>query len=186
MKVLTLIIASAAAIAVTGMKAPQVFAADAYPGRGYVEEDRYIDEERFRYRGAGLKDDYEPIDRADKYHSGTKDNYVDDDRHAHRRHDRYGGYEKRRRLGLHTPGIHRRLERQKKRVVHGVERGDLTPREIRAIRDCIEDIRYQLKEARYDGHVTRRERFKIHAMLDDSSHLIKRLKHNRRFVRADY
>ncbi|MEO1206151.1 MAG: hypothetical protein AAFV45_07440 [Pseudomonadota bacterium] len=193
MRVLTLIIASTAAVAITAMKAPHVIAADVYTPRGAYEVDRYYGDDRFRTRGAGLKDEYRRVERFDDRHQSYKDDGFKEPYKKSYKYDRYDrgprhDYAGRRShdFALHTPGILRRLERQKHRVIDGVERGDLTPREIRAIRECIEDIRYQLKYSKDDGRVTRRERFKIHAMLDDSARLIYRLKRNSRFVRADY
>ena len=190
MRVLNVIIAPLLATAVAAVPGQALKAADFSDRYGYDE--RY-DGKRDYERGGSLKDDgaYAPVE---SYRRAPDIERYDDRYAAHEdgryrdRHDAYArdnGYKRHRpgdRLGLRTPGIDLRLDRQKLRVRRAHDGGALTRSELVDIRDCIEDIRNTLDYAREDGIVTLRERRRLHRMLDDSARLIARLSHNRRYA----
>jgi hypothetical protein len=78
----------------------------------------------------------------------------------------------------YDPRIDRREVRQEKRIERGVATGRLTPWEARALGR--EQSRIQLMEARMksDGHLTFRERLRLHHRLNVASRDIWRLNHN--------
>ncbi|MGI9407290.1 MAG: hypothetical protein ACR2O4_13050 [Hyphomicrobiaceae bacterium] len=83
-------------------------------------------------------------------------------------------------LGTYTPGIDRKIERQRNRIRNGRIRGDLTWRETRRLRRGLKRIRRAKQYAAYDGHITRYERRELHDMLAHNSERIYRLRHNNR------
>jgi hypothetical protein len=82
------------------------------------------------------------------------------------------------RAGLATPGIHRRIHNQQRRIRRGVISGRLSRRETRIVRSGLHRVRRALRRARADGFVTRPERIRIHRMLDRNSHRIARFADN--------
>ena len=78
-----------------------------------------------------------------------------------------------------TPLVTKRLERQGRKIRNGRNAGKLTRQEAAYLRSNLREIRFRKRLAARDGVVTRRERLRLHAMLDRNSVRIKRLKNNR-------
>ncbi|MEO0619024.1 MAG: hypothetical protein AAFZ01_07065 [Pseudomonadota bacterium] len=89
-----------------------------------------------------------------------------------------------RRGNLRTPGINRRLANQQLRIRNGFRSGRLTFGEARRVRKGVKRVRNALRRARFDGHVSRFERRRLHNMLDRNGRKIRRLANNGRFARG--
>jgi len=81
---------------------------------------------------------------------------------------------------IKTPGITHRQHNQHARIAQGIQSGELTRPEARALIKEQREIRQAKVEARSDGQVTKEERQAIRQMLNDASHDIFELKHNDR------
>ncbi len=81
---------------------------------------------------------------------------------------------------VYTPGIERRINRQKKRIRHARLNGSLTWLQARRLRSRLANVRRELWLASMDGKVTRYERQHLHRMLDRNSRRIARLRNNDR------
>jgi uncharacterized membrane protein YebE (DUF533 family) len=79
---------------------------------------------------------------------------------------------------IYDPGINRREWRQEKRIERGIASGRLTPREARALEREQSHIRYMEARMKSDGHLTARERLRLHHRLNVASRDIWRLNHN--------
>jgi len=74
--------------------------------------------------------------------------------------------------------IHKRLKRQRARIEHGIEIGELTRWEARKLMKQQRRIRRLAHEFREDGYLTREERRTLQQKLDRASDRIWRFKHN--------
>ena len=81
---------------------------------------------------------------------------------------------------VYTPGIERRIHRQKKRIRHARLNGSLTWLQARRLRRRLANVRRELWLASMDGNVTRYERRHLHRMLDRNSRRIARMRNNER------
>ncbi|MGI9425308.1 MAG: hypothetical protein ACR2PA_19100 [Hyphomicrobiaceae bacterium] len=79
-----------------------------------------------------------------------------------------------------TPGIDKRIKRQRKRIRRGRRSGDLTFGEFQRLRFGLARIRAARQFAKFDGHVSRNERRRLHRMLNRHSRKINRLRNNHR------
>ena len=79
-----------------------------------------------------------------------------------------------------SPRIDRRQVRQHARIADGRHCGDLTRAEARRLRAGQAHVRRIERRARADGHLTARERARIHRSLNHQSRTIHRLRHNAR------
>jgi len=79
-----------------------------------------------------------------------------------------------------SPGIDHRQARQHSRIADGHRRGDLTRAEARRLRAGQAHVRRLEQRAKADGHLSTRERARIHRSLDRQSRRIHRLRHNAR------
>lgn len=79
----------------------------------------------------------------------------------------------------HTPYIDRREHREQRRINQGIRSGELTRREAMRLQTGQARIRIAERYAKADGHVSRRERYRLGHMLDRSSRDIYRQKHDR-------
>lgn len=78
-----------------------------------------------------------------------------------------------------TPGIDKRQHNQKKRIKQGVKSGELTGREThRLIHQQAKTHRME-RRAKADGHVTKKERIRLHRAENRASRNIYRQKHDR-------
>lgn len=77
-----------------------------------------------------------------------------------------------------SSGIDRREVRQHVRIVDGRRCGDLTRAEARRLRAGQAHVRRVERRAKADGHLSARERARIHRSLDRQSAAIYRLRHN--------
>lgn len=152
------------AIAAAALMAPTLSAANAHhiDKKRTHASDRYDDHDKYdRKRGLGKANRYDKYDNYDDYVAA-----------------------KRRKLHLtktgniRTPGILKRMERQRDRIRAGRKNGDLTWREARRLRKGIRRVRRALHRARYDGNVTGYERRELRDMLNDNSKRINRLRNN--------
>ena len=76
--------------------------------------------------------------------------------------------------------IHRREGRQQRRIAHGVESGQLTPRETARLERGEARLHREIRHDRIDGGgLTKRERARIERQQDRMSHRIYRQKHDR-------
>lgn len=80
---------------------------------------------------------------------------------------------------IHDPLIQQREFRQERRIDHGVATGRLTPWEARALQREQAHIRNTEARMKADGHLTARERARLHHQQNVASRDIWRLKHNR-------
>lgn len=85
---------------------------------------------------------------------------------------------------VYTPGIDRRIDRQRKRIRHARRDGSLTWFEARRLRSSLATIRRKLWFASMDGKLTRYERQHVHQMLDRNSRRIARMCNNDRVSSA--
>ena len=81
-----------------------------------------------------------------------------------------------------TPGIDKRIDRQKRRIRRGRRSGDLTFGEFQRLKFGLMRIRMARQFAKIDGHVSRHERRRLHRLLDRHSRKINRLRNNHRFA----
>ena len=79
-----------------------------------------------------------------------------------------------------TPGVDRREAIQRWRIAHGMHSGQLRRGEARRLMRGERHIHRMEWRAKRDGHVSRRERLRMHRALDRESARIWRLKHNGR------
>ncbi len=77
-----------------------------------------------------------------------------------------------------TAGVERRIDRQAERIEAGRQRGDLTFREGRQLRRELRRVRRELRWAKEDGVVTGREVRAIRNMLNDTSRMIYAERHD--------
>lgn len=78
----------------------------------------------------------------------------------------------------HDGGIERREWRQEQRIAHGVHSGRLTPWEARRLTAQQERIRWEKHRMMADGHITARERIRLHNQMNMASRDIWRMNHN--------
>ena len=78
-----------------------------------------------------------------------------------------------------TPVIDKRQEIQKKRIKQGVKSGELTARETGRLIHQQGKIHRMERRAKSDGHVTKRERVRLHRAENRASRNIYRQKHDR-------
>ncbi|MEA5113294.1 MAG: hypothetical protein VB050_04635 [Geobacteraceae bacterium] len=78
----------------------------------------------------------------------------------------------------HNGGIERREWRQEQRIAHGVHSGRLTPGEARRLTAQQERIRGEKHRMIADGHITARERIRLHNQMNVASRDIWRMNHN--------
>ncbi len=77
-----------------------------------------------------------------------------------------------------TPVVDQRQDRQEKRIEAGVQSGQLTPKETRALERQQTRVRMAEHNAKADGKVTRAERRHLQHMQNRASRHIHRKKHN--------
>ena len=77
-----------------------------------------------------------------------------------------------------TPAIDHREHKQAMRIWHGIANGSLNYREARILWHGQMKIRAVERRFKADGHVTPRERRKLHRMLNRQSRKIRRFKRN--------
>ncbi len=77
-----------------------------------------------------------------------------------------------------TNGVDQRENNQRKRIVDGVQSGDLGLKETAKLLKQQADIRKFERKAKSDGTVTFRERFRLHRELNQASRNIRRKKNN--------
>jgi hypothetical protein len=75
-------------------------------------------------------------------------------------------------------GLDRRQQRQHARIVQGVRSGELTPYELRQVRQEQREIRYMERRYLADGHLSPREWHRLDQKLDAASRNIWRQKHD--------
>ncbi len=79
-----------------------------------------------------------------------------------------------------TPRIDKRQEKQKTRIVNGVQNGELTARETKRLAKQQAKIKRLERRANADGVVTARERVRIEKAQNKANRTIARKKHNAR------
>lgn len=79
---------------------------------------------------------------------------------------------------LRTPGIDRRIERQRDRIRNGRRSGDLTWNEARKLRKGLRRIVRARRIAKFDGNVSGYERRDLRDMLNHNGKRIRRLRNN--------
>jgi hypothetical protein len=77
-----------------------------------------------------------------------------------------------------TRDIDARQSRQQERIERGVQRGELTWREARTLREGQREIARVEADARSDGFLSHREARRLNAMLDNADTRIRELRHN--------
>ena len=75
--------------------------------------------------------------------------------------------------------VDQRQQRQENRIQQGVNSGSLSKKEERRIRKDQARIKRMEKHSKKDGHVTAKEKKKIHRAQKHASHKISRKKHNK-------
>ena len=82
--------------------------------------------------------------------------------------------------GTNSPGVDWRERNQMKRIGKGIRSGEITRREGRHL--MRQQVRTRRMERRFksDGHLSGRERVRLHRRLNRNSRHIYRAKHNRR------
>jgi len=83
-------------------------------------------------------------------------------------------------LGINTSEAQQRTRVQKQRVKQGVRSGELIRAETRSVASMHRDTRRDVRRAKSDGVITRRERKEIHRDKRHTSRAIYRKKHNGR------
>ena len=76
------------------------------------------------------------------------------------------------------PGVNKRQHRQHARIADGVQSGELTRSEAKALRTEQRAIRAEEREFKSDGVLTKGERRELHRDLNESSRDIYREKHD--------
>ena len=75
--------------------------------------------------------------------------------------------------------ISHRQKKQFKRITHGIKRGEVTDREFVRLNREQRRIGNCKRQARWDGHISHRERRRLHRMQDRASEHMCRAKRNR-------
>ncbi|HOP40395.1 MAG TPA: hypothetical protein PLI53_05080 [Geobacteraceae bacterium] len=81
---------------------------------------------------------------------------------------------------INDPGVNKRQWRQEQRIEHGIASGQLTRGEARALDREQMRIRHMEARMKSDGHLTARERLRLHHRLNIANRDIWRMKHNGR------
>ena len=80
--------------------------------------------------------------------------------------------------GTRSGGIDQREHKQVQRIIAGIKDGSLNAREARQLFKGQMRIRVNEARAKADGHLTLRERIKLHRQLDRQSRKIWKKRHN--------
>jgi hypothetical protein len=75
--------------------------------------------------------------------------------------------------------IYRRLDNQARRIQKGIDKGQLVRSERRSLREEQDRINWKISKFKRDGRLDRRERSRLHQMLDVADNNIRDLRHNR-------
>jgi hypothetical protein len=73
-----------------------------------------------------------------------------------------------------------RVAHQQRRIDHGIRRGELTPPEVRMLRDNLDHIIREEARTRADGLLTPREQRRLMRLLDENDRMIREGRHNYR------
>jgi hypothetical protein len=78
----------------------------------------------------------------------------------------------------YDPKIQERITKQQHRIDTGIASGSLTSREAEILQDNLNWVKSEETRLKADGKLNKRERERLHEMLDNNSDMIYKKKHN--------
>jgi hypothetical protein len=78
----------------------------------------------------------------------------------------------------YDPKIQERITKQQQRIDQGIASGSLTSTEAVTLQDNLNWVKAEETRLKADGKLNKRERERLHKMLDDNNNMIYKKKHN--------
>ena len=75
--------------------------------------------------------------------------------------------------GNNAPGVDKRIERQKKRISHKLEKGKITQDQANTLNQKVDAVQAKEEELKKDGKLTKEERKELHQDLNKNNQEIK-------------